>query len=396
MTDELLAFRSEFPILAQTTYLVSNSLGAMPRGAATGLEEYARDWAKRGVRAWQDRWWEMPVATGSEIAPLLCAAPGEVAMVPNVTLAHAGILSSLDYRPPRTRIVMTALDFPSVRYVYDQLAPRLGAEIVVVPSRDGIGVDEEEICAAIDERTRLVSISDVFFRSAFIVDIPRVVRWAHAAGALVAVDAFHSVGVVPVDVRQSAVDWLTGGVLKWLCGGPGGAFVYASPDLPDSVRPSITGWQAHASPFSFGDTMEHATGAWRWLTGTPPIPALYAAREGPRLVRAAGVERIRQKSTRQTDRLIRAALDRGWRVHTPLAADRRAGTVTMGVPHGLGVARALLEREILVDFRPNAGVRMAPHFYTTDDELDEAVAAIDEILANDSWRAFVDSHTTVT
>lgn len=232
--DPLLAFRSEFPILERTNYLVSNSLGAMPAAATERMVEYARDWSTRGVRAWEERWWDMPVKVGDEIAPLIGAGAGEVAMVANLTTAHAAILSSLAYAPPRDTIVMSALDFPSVRYVYEGLATRLGARIVIVESDDGMSIDEERICAAIDERTRLVCISDVFFKSAYVLDVARIVRHAHAMGALVATDSYHAVGVVPVDVKKSGVDWLTGGVLKWLCGGPGGAFIYASPALPRS------------------------------------------------------------------------------------------------------------------------------------------------------------------
>jgi kynureninase len=396
MTDPLLAFRSEFPILSSSTYLVSHSLGAMPRAATDRLVEYASAWAGRGVHAWEDRWWEMPVAVGDEIAPLIGAGTGEVAMVPNVTIAQAGILSSLDFRAPRDTIVMTGLDFPSVRYVYDGLAKRLGARIVTVESHDGISIDEAEVIAAIDERTRLVCVSEVFFRSAFILDVARIVRHAHSAGALVACDSYHAVGAIPVDVRASGVDWLTGGVLKWLCGGPGGAFIYASPSLPDSVRPAFTGWQAHEEPFAFAPAMAHNTGAWRWLTGTPPIPALYAALEGPRIIRRAGVDAIRAKSRRQTAQLLALADARGWKVNAPRDADRRAGTVAIDVPEGRAVSRALGARRIEVDFRPGAGVRVAPHFYTTDREIDDAIAAIDDIVATGAWREFAANRAVVT
>lgn len=386
MHDPLLRFRAEFPILERTTYLVSHSLGAMPRSASAALAEYAQAWETRGVRAWEEGWWEMPIAVGNEVAPLIGAGAGQVAMVPNVTIAQAGIISALDYAPPRDTIVMSALDFPSVRHVYDGLARRLGARIVVVESPDGIAVDEDALLAAVDERTRLVCVSEVCFRSSWVLDIPRLVRHAHGVGALVSVDAFHAVGVIPVDVRASGVDWLTGGVLKWLCGGPGGAFVYASPALPDTVRPALTGWQAHSRPFAFDGEMDYASGAWRWLTGTPPVPALYAAREGPRIVARAGVEAIRAKSRRQTARLVELARERGWRVNAPLDADRRGGTVAIGVPHAREVERALAARDILVDYRPGAGVRIAPHFYTADEELDAAVAAMDEVLATGAWR----------
>jgi kynureninase len=396
MTDPLLAFRVEFPILERSTYLVSNSLGAMPRVVPDRLAEYARIWEQRGVRAWADAWWDMPLQVGDGIAPLLGAPAGTVAMTPNVTIAHAGILSSLHYAAPRDTIVMTALDFPSVRYVYEGLATRLGARIHVVESPDGIRIDEDQLCAAIDERTRLVCISDVLFRSAYVLDVARIARHAHAMGALIAVDAYHSVGVVPVDVQATGVDWLTGGVLKWLCGGPGGSFVYASPTLPDDIRPAFTGWQAHSAPFAFADTMDHAPGAARWLTGTPPVPALYAATEGPRILQAAGMSAVRAKSTRQTARLIALADARGWTVNAPREAERRGGTVALDVPQGLAVARALLARDIVIDYRPGAGIRVAPHFYTSDDELETVVLAIDEILATEAWRPFADVRGTVT
>ncbi|MEO5815629.1 MAG: aminotransferase class V-fold PLP-dependent enzyme [Gemmatimonadaceae bacterium] len=306
MTDDsLLRFRDEFPILSSTTYLVSNSLGAMPRAVPDRLNEYAEQWATRGVRAWAQGWWEMPINVGDAIAPLIGAGAGEVAMVPNVTIAQAQILSSLDYvKGGRDTIVMTEMDFPSVRYVYDALATRLGARIVVVPSDDGISIDEDRLLAAIDERTRLVSISHVLFRSAYIMDAARICAHAHRMGALVALDAYHSVGVVPVDVGAMEADFLTGGVLKWLCGGPGGSFLWVSPRVSEKLSPALTGWQAHEHPFAFEPEMSYASGAWGWLTGTPVIPALFAASEGPRILREATMDAIREKSVRQTSRLI--------------------------------------------------------------------------------------------
>ena len=396
MSDPLLRFRDRFPILESTTYLVSNSLGAMPRSVADRLAEYAREWATRGVRAWAERWWEMPVAVGDEIAPLIGAGTGETAMVPNVSMAQAQVLSALDYSPPRDTIVMTALDFPSVRYVYDALAARLGARIVVVPSDDGIGVSEERLIAAIDERTRLVAISHVLFRSAYVMDVARVAAHAHAMGSLVSLDAYHSVGVLPVDVQALGADFLTGGVLKWLCGGPGGCFLWVRPDVSSTLAPALTGWQAHRHPFAFEPEMEYADAAWRWLGGTPVIPALFAATEGPRIVREAGIERVRAKSLRQTERLIALADSRGYAVAAPRDADRRGGTVAFDVPHAREVSRALLARDVIVDYRPGAGIRVAPHFYTSDAELDAVVELIDDILARDMWTRYTDDRSVVT
>ena len=396
MSDPLLRFRPQFPILESTTYLVSNSLGAMPRAVPERLAEYAEQWATRGVRAWADGWWSMPVAVGDEIAPLIGARSGEVAMVPNVSIAQAEILSALDYGAGRDTIVMTELDFPSVRYVYDELAARLGARIVVVPSEDGVRVDEERLIAAIDERTRLVAISHVLFRSAYVMDVGRIAAHAHSMGALVSLDAYHSVGVLPVDVYALGADFLTGGVLKWLCGGPGGCFIWARPEVSESVAPALTGWQAHRHPFAFEPEMSYADGAWRWLGGTPVIPALFAATTGPQLLREAGMDAVRAKSLRQTSRLIELADARGFALTVAREPHRRGGTVAFDVPHAREVAQALLARDVIVDYRPGAGIRVAPHFYTSDQELEAAVEGIDEILAKDEWKKYTDANTVVT
>jgi kynureninase len=395
-SDPLLALRDEFPILARSTYLVSNSLGAMPRAVPERLAEYARQWGERGVRAWAEGWWRMPETVGDVVAPLLGAAAGEVVMVPTVTQAMSTVLSALDYPAERNRVVMTALDFPSVRYAYDALAPRLGAEIVVVPSADGIGIDAASLLAAIDERTRLVAISHVFFKSAFINDAAAICRRAHEVGALVALDAYHSVGVIPVDVHAIGADFLAGGVLKWLCGGPGGSFLYVAPGVRDRLEPALTGWQAHRAPFAFDPAMQYADGIWRWLGGTPAVPALFAGIEGPRLVHAAGMEAVRAKSVRQTARLVELADARGWRVHAPRDPSQRGGTVAFDVPHGAEVAQALLADDVVIDFRPGAGIRVAPHFYTTDDEVERVAEAIDDILATERWRRYEGQQRTVT
>lgn len=395
-TDALLRFRAHFPLLERSTYLVSNSLGPVPTATADRLAEYAATWDTRGVRAWAERWWQLPIEVGNVVAPLMGARAGEVAMVPTVTQAQAMLLTALDFRDGRDEIVMTALDFPSVRYVTDQLAPKLGARVTVVPSDDGLTIDAARVAAAITERTKVVAISHVLFRSAYIVDVAPIVAKAKAMGALVVLDAYHAVGVIPVDVHALGVDAYMGGVLKWLCGGPGGCFLWVRPDLGETLVPALTGWQAHARPFAFEDGFAPASGAWRWLGGTPTVPALYAAIEGPRLVAAAGAEAIRAKSVRQTRRLIELADARGYAVSAPRDDARRGGTVAFDVPHGREVAQALLARDIVIDYRPGAGIRVAPHFFTTDEELETAVAAIDEILATGAWRPFADARPVVT
>jgi kynureninase len=392
----LLAFRGEFPILEKTTYLVSNSLGPMPRTVPEKLAEYARDWGDLGVKAWNRGWWELPVDVGNEIAPLINADNGEIVMMPNVTIAQTAVLSSIDFTKERDSVVMTELDFPSVRYAFAEMAGKLGARVVVVRSDDGLTIDRDKLLAAIDERTRLVAVSHVLFRSSFFMDVDAICARAHQVGALVSLDSFHAVGVVPVDVKRSKTDFLTGGVLKWLCGGPGGCFLYVSPTIRDVLKPALTGWQAHARPFEFEETMEFTSGAFRWLNGTPVIPALYAAAEGPKILRRAGVGAIREKSVRLTSHLIDLADARGYTVNAPRDPARRGGTVAIDVPHGYEVTQHLLSRNILVDYRVGAGIRIAPHFFTREDELDEAVSEIDKALESGSWQRFSEKIAVVT
>lgn len=386
--DGLLRFRAAFPILERCNYLVSNSLGAMPRDVPERLVEYAREWAELGVRAWARGWWEMPVRAGDVIAPLIGAQSHSVSMQPNVSIAQSIVLSAMDFGDGRDTVVMTELDFPSVRYAYEKLVHRFGGRVVVVPSDDGLSIDQDRLMAAIDERVRLVCVSHVLFKSAFIMDADAICTHAHSVGAMVSLDAYHSVGVIPVDVAKSGVDFLTGGVLKWLCGGPGAAFLYASPRVRATLEPALTGWQAHAHPFAFEQDMDYASGIERWLTGTPAIPALFAATAGPAIVAAAGIEAIRAKSIRQTERLVAAADAHGYAVHAPRDSARRGGTVAFDVPHGHEVAQYLLSRDIVVDYRVGAGIRVGPHFYTTDDEVDECIDAIGECLASGSWKQF--------
>ncbi len=396
MTDKLLEFRDEFPILEKTTYLVSHSLGPMPRTVPAKLAEYAEHWGSLGVKAWAKGWWEKPVNVGNEIAPLINAGEGEVVMMPNVSIAQSAVCSAIDFSGSRDTIVITELDFPSARYVYTELAKKFGARILDVRSDDGISIDQDRLLAAIDERTALVATSHVLFKSAFINDVNAICAHAHKMGALVSLDSFHSIGIIPVDVKRSGVDFVTGGVLKWLCGGPGGCFLYVAPGVRDTLAPAITGWQAHARPFAFEGKMEFAPGSFRWLNGTPVIPALYACAEGAKIVRRAGVDAIRQKSVRQTSRLVEMAEARGYGVFAPRDPEKRGGTIAVDVPHAYEVAQVLLSKEILVDYRVGAGIRVAPFFFTRDDELDTLIGSIDEALETSSWEEFSGRAAVVT
>ena len=386
----LLAFREEFPILSKTNYLVSNSLGPMPRTVPEKLAEYARDWGDLGVKAWNRGWWERPVEVGNEIAPLINADSGEIVMMPNVTIAQTAVLSAIDFPKGRDTVVMTDLDFPSVRYAYEEMARRLGARMVVVKSEDGLTIDLAKLLASIDERTRLVAVSHVLFRSAFLMDADAICERAHKMGALVALDSFHGVGIVPVDVKRSKVDFLTGGVLKWLCGGPGACFLYVSSAVRDKLKPAVTGWQAHSRPFAFEDAMEYTTGAFRWLNGTPVIPALYAAAEGAKILRKVGIGAIRDRSAVLTARLVELGDHHGFKVNAPRDPARRGGTIALDVPHGYEVTQHLLSRDILVDYRVGAGIRIAPHFFTRDEEIEEAVSEIVKSLETGSWQRFTE------
>lgn len=389
MHDPLLRFRDRFPILERTKYLVSHSLGAMPEAARGALQEYADIWATRGVRAWSDTWWMMSIEVGDIIAPLIGAPKGSVVMLPNVTTAEAVVLSSFDYTPPRNRVVIVDGEFPSVRYVYDRLARRFGAEIVDIPhDASGLGFDLDRLLNVIDERTRLVPIAHILFESSFMIDVEPIARRCREVGATLVLDTFQSAGIAPVQVRKWGVPIAAGGVLKWLCGGPGGAFLYVDPELRPELEPSFTGWMAHANPFAFEPPpMRFRDDALRFALGTPPVPALYGAREGPKIIAEAGVGAIREKSLRQTQMIIDHAARRGFELHTPQRAERRGGSVSVRVPHAREVADALNAEDILCDYRPASGIRFSPHFYTTDSEIDDAFAAVDDILRTGRWQA---------
>jgi len=383
--DSLLKWRSEFPILDRTTYMISNSLGAMPRAVYDEMRAYADSWAERGVRAWEEGWWDMAVSVGDQIAPLIGAAPGEISLHQNVTLIQAVISSCFDFRGPRNKVVMTDLEFPSIQYFYHEQR-RFGARVELVAGPDTVRLDLDKFLSAIDETTLLVPISQVLFRSAYIVDARAIIEKAHRVGAHVILDLFQASGAIPVDVRALGADFAVGGVLKWLCGGPGVGYLYVREDLRTKLRPALTGWIAHRRPFGFETgAIDAREDSFRYLNGTPHIPALYACQPGLDILNKAGIAAIREKSMRLTARLVEGAKSHGWRVNTPENPAERAGTVSVDCPHAAEVCRELLARDILVDFRPKAGVRLSPHFYNREDECDFVIAQIAEILKTRAW-----------
>jgi kynureninase len=367
---DLLEYRDRFPILEHTTYLINHSLGAMPAAAEGRVREYARTWAERGIRAWGEGWWTMPLTVGDQIGRIVGAPPGTVCMHQNVSIAEAIVLSCFQ-ESDRNRIVYEAANFPSVRYVY-QAQKHL--DVVVCETLD-------ELLDAIDERTLLVPVQHVLFKSGEIQDVDAIVARAHDAGALVVLDAYQSAGTVPLDVTALGVDFAVGGSVKWLCGGPGAGWLYVRPDLIERLEPAYTGWRAHARPFAFEPELEYAEGIARFLTGTPNVPALYAATAGYDLIEEIGVERIRASSLRQTELLIREAEARGFEVRSPREASKRGGTVTLHVPDFEAVHKELGERQVLCDFRPDAGIRLGPHYFNADEDILRALDEIAGILA---------------
>jgi kynureninase len=397
-TDSLLRFRDRFPILKRTKYLVSHSLGAMPEATRDALEEYADLWASRGVRAWGDKWWLMSIEVGDIIAPLIGAPRGSVVMLPNVTTAEAVVLSSFEYKPPRNRVVIVDGEFPSVRYIYDRLAQRLGAEVITIPhDPTGLGFDLEQLLETIDERTQIVPLAHVLFESSFMVDVDAIARRCREVGATLVLDVFQSAGIAPVKLQEWDVPIAVGGVLKWLCGGPGGSFLYVDPALRPKLEPDFTGWMAHANPFGFEPPpMRFRDDGLRFALGTPPVPALYAAREGPKIVAEANVEAIREKSLRQTQRIMDLAGARGFELRTPREPHRRGGSVSMMIPNPREVSLELNAEDIVCDFRPLSGIRFSPHFYTTDEEIDQAFDVLDDVLRTGRWERQLARKTIVT
>lgn len=386
MSDDLLKWRSEFPILEKAVYLISHSLGAMPRATHDRLQDYAETWASRGVRAWAEGWWDMPLTVGDEVARIIGADPGTVVMHQNVSVCQSLILSCFEPTPERNKIVYSELNFPSVMYVYEAHARDGRLRIDTVKSDDGITVPLERMLAAIDETTLLVPFSHVLFKSAFLQDAKAIIDRAHEVGAMVVLDTYQSAGTVPFSVKELNADFATGGSVKWLCGGPGAGYLYVRPDLQSKLEPKTTGWMAHEQPFAFDTTLRYASNVSRFLHGSPAIPALYAAQSGYKIINEIGVERIREKSMRQTTYLIELAEEAGFKVTSPKDVRQRAGTVTIAHEHAGAVAKEMIRREFIIDYRPGAGIRISPHFYTTDNELELAIREMKKIGDSESYR----------
>jgi len=264
-------------------------------------------------------------------------------------------------------------------YVYEAHARAHGLRIETVKSDDGITVPLERMLATIDEETFLVPISHVLFKSGFLQNAAAIIERAHEVGAMVVLDTYQSAGTVPFSVKELNVDFATGGSVKWLCGGPGAGYLYVRPDLIDRLEPKTTGWMAHEHPFSFETEMHYAPNVTRFLHGSPAIPALFAAESGYQIINEIGVPAIRAKSMRQTQRLIELAEEAGFRVTSPKNSAERGGTITVWAENAAAITKELIRREFIVDYRPGAGVRISPHFYTKDEELDLVITEMKKI-----------------
>ena len=383
MTDDLLKWRAEFPILETCTYLVSHSLGAMPRKAAEYLQEFADTWSARGVRAWHEGWWDVGRETGNLLAPVLGVRTNTISMHQNVTVAQGIIASCFTYTGTRRKIVMTELEFPSNHYLFEGFR-RYGAEIVYVPSPDPLRLDLGRFLDAIDEHTLLVPLSLVLFKSACITDARAVIEKAHRVGAHVILDVYQAAGTVPMNLEAWQADFAVGGSVKWLCGGPGAGYLYVRPELAATLAPALVGWAAHEAPFDFATgPVRYAASPERFQSGTPNVPALFSCRAGYEIVAAIGVPAIRERSLALTGRLIDGAVAAGYRLNTPTSDHERGGSVIIDLPNASAVADELIRRGVIVDYRPGAGIRIAPHFYNTNAEIDYAMTTLRDIAGDD-------------
>ncbi len=370
--------RGEFPMLANSTYLVSHSMGAAPLGAKAALDRYWEQWAADGPEAWEG-WLPQIAEIADGIGAIVGAPPGSVFLGPNVSTFQAALATCIGFGSERNEVVYEALQFPSLTYVWREWE-RFGAVTRVIGSDDGRTIPTERILEAITEKTAIAVLSHAYYVSGAVADIRAIQAHCREFGTLLCVDAYQTTGVYPYDVTEWDLDLVTGGSHKWLCGGPGCGWIYIKPALLEFFRPAITGWMAHARPFAFEPApIEHAHSMYRWGTGTPTIPGYVVAKAGHELIRSVGVARIREHNVRLTDRIAAMALERGLRVNTPLQAERRTGWIGIDFEGSDRAYRELIARRVFLDHRPGCGLRVSPHFYTADDEIDAFFSALDAV-----------------
>jgi kynureninase len=374
--------REEFPTLASGIHLLSHSLGPVPRATRDSMLAYYEAWEHHTSEdAWAASWWEMSTQVGDRIAGLLGGQSGSVQVQPNASIALSSVASCFNFtESDRNKIVTSALDFPSMEYIWEAQG-RLGANVEVVHTDDGITVRLEDILDAIDDTTCLVALSHVSFRSSCRVDAKAIVERAHKYGALVLLDVYQSAGALELQAREWDVDFLIGGTIKWLCGGPACGYLYVRPDLQKDLAPRLTGWVAHAQPFDFASApMQYTDSVRRFAQGTPSIPALYSILPGLQIIEEVGVKTIQAESQRRTEWMIDFAVEKGWQVNSPPNVEDRGGSVMIYVPDGPAMVKRLAERKVFVDCRPSVGLRISPHFFNTDEEVREAMGILAELM----------------
>ncbi len=403
LEKDLESIRKEFPILARCVYLISNSLGAVPRKAGQDLHRFYRMWAEEGVSAWEKEWWDKPRRVGNQVASLLGAGEDEVSMMPSATLCHWVALSTLflHQNTRRNKVVVTDHDFPSILYAVSKIAGFMNWRVEVLSSGGRPGIDGEALLEKVDEETLFVATSHVYFKSGYVQDIGRIASRARETGALTLIDGYHAAGVIPVDVKALDVDFYVGGCLKWLCGGPGNAFLYVRPGLAEQLQPQLTGWFAHQEPFSFSKEMVYSRNSYRFMSGTPPIPSLYAAQAGLEFIGKIGIQQIREKSLSLTGLVIENARANGFSLFTPENQRERGGAVSISIPHAYSLKQALQKRGVKVDFRKGDSrepdvIRVGPHFYTTSEEITILFETINAIYESGEYRKFPEKIDRVT
>jgi kynureninase len=377
---ELVAYRSEFPILQRKTYLNSCSLGALSNRAMQGMAEFMEMWNEWGAHAWYEIWMGEIAKVREKFAKIIGAQVHEVAIAPSVSAALSSIATALDYSK-HNNVVMADMDFPTLAYQW-LVKERLGVECRFVESLDRIYTPPELFESKVDSQTALVATSRVFFTSGYIQDVRAVADIAHKHEAYILIDDYQGTGQIPIDVVKMDIDFLVTGTLKWLMGGPGLAFVYVREGLVPQLQPTIAGWFGHREQFKFKTReFEFRSDAARVEMGTPAVPTIYTANAGLDIVREIGVERICERTRFLTNDLIARARERGWTIRAPQEPDRRSSIVMIEVDHPEEVVETLIGRNIITDSRPGL-LRVSPYFYNTVEENAMVIDAIAEILEN--------------